>query len=66
LTGYIEKHLSSGLLEKEAGIEITPEKTHFYLCGNPKMVESVTDFLAKRNYNKHTSEQAGSLHVEEY
>ena len=66
LTGYIEKHLENRLLENIAGIEISPEKTHFYLCGNPKMVESVTNFLSTKNYNKHTSEQKGSLHVEEY
>lgn len=65
LTGYIEKHLEAGVLEN-CGIEINPEKTHFYLCGNPKMVESVSSFLAKHNYEKHCSEKKGSLHVEEY
>lgn len=66
LTGYIEKHLENGILEDKAGIEITPEKTHFYLCGNPKMVESVSSFLAKKNYSKHSTDKTGSLHVEEY
>ncbi len=66
LTGYIEKHLENRLLQDQAGIEISPEKTHFYLCGNPKMVESITNFLNKKNYKKHTSDQTGSLHVEEY
>ncbi len=65
LTGYIEKHLENGILES-VGIEINPEKTHFFLCGNPKMVESVSNFLAKYNYTKHCSSSAGSLHVEEY
>ncbi len=65
LTGYIEKHLEAGILEN-AGIEVDPTKTHFYLCGNPKMVESVTKFLEDHNYMKHCQEQCGSLHVEEY
>jgi ferredoxin--NADP+ reductase len=65
LTGYIEKHLDSGILE-EKGIIVDPEKTHFYLCGNPKMVESVCAFLEKRKYTKHTKKKMGSLHVEEY
>jgi ferredoxin--NADP+ reductase len=65
LTGYIEQHLDSGILE-EKGIIVDPEKTHFYLCGNPKMVTSVCAFLEKRNYTKHTKKKLGALHVEEY
>ncbi len=66
LTGYIEKHLDNKLLENEAGIEISPEKTHFFLCGNPKMVESVSSFLINKNYTKNCEDQPGSLHIEEY
>ncbi|MFA5511664.1 MAG: ferredoxin--NADP reductase [Candidatus Kapaibacterium sp.] len=65
-TGYIEKHLESGTLQNEAGIDIDPAKTHFFLCGNPKMIESVTKFLSKNKFTKHCEEQDGSLHVEEY
>ncbi len=63
LTGYIEKHLEDGVLPN-AGIEIDSCKTHFFLCGNPKMVDSVTSFLSKYNYMKNCKD--GSLHVEEY
>lgn len=66
LCGYIEKHLESGILQNDAGIELDPDKTHFYLCGNPKMVDSVTSFLAQHNYTKHSDENPGALHVEEY
>ncbi len=66
LRGYIEDHLKNRLLEEQAGIEINPEKTHFYLCGNPKMVESVSAFLKQFNYTRHTRNKPGSLHVEEY
>jgi ferredoxin--NADP+ reductase len=31
LTGYIEKHLEAGVLQ-DAGIEVDPAKTHFFLC----------------------------------
>ena len=65
LRGYIEEHLESGVLEK-AGIELNPDKTHFFLCGNPKMVESVSTFLTTKGYNKHTDNSPGALHVEEY
>jgi ferredoxin--NADP+ reductase len=65
LTGYIQNHLEDGILERIANIEVNPEKTHFFLCGNPKMVESVTEFLFKNNYRK-ACDNGGSLHVEEY
>ncbi len=66
LKGYIENHLNSNLLQSEAGIEIVPEKTHFYLCGNPNMVKCVSNFLYNRNYTRHTKEHPGALHIEEY
>ena len=65
LRGYIETHLDDGVLEKN-GIEVHPDKTHFYLCGNPKMVTSVTDFLLKHGYSKQSKKKAGALHIEEY
>ncbi|MGB9913613.1 MAG: ferredoxin--NADP reductase [Candidatus Kapaibacteriota bacterium] len=66
LRGYIEEHIQSGLLEREAGIEINPEKSHFFLCGNPKMVESVSAILKEKGYTRHTRAKPGSLHVEEW
>ncbi len=66
LRGYIEEHINYGLLEREVGIEINPEKTHFFLCGNPKMVANVSEILKKYNYTKHTKAKPGALHVEEW
>lgn len=66
LIGYIEEHLHNKLLEREVGIEINPDKTHFYLCGNPKMVASVSEFLKNFNYTRHTRNKPGALHVEEW
>ena len=65
LRGFIQDHLENKVLEN-VGIEISPDKTHFYLCGNPKMVECISDFLIKRNYTKHTRTNPGALHIEEY
>jgi ferredoxin--NADP+ reductase len=35
---YLQEMFEAGTLEKRAGIEITPEKTHVFLCGNPAMI----------------------------
>jgi ferredoxin--NADP+ reductase len=63
---WIEEMLDKQILEDEAGIAIDPNKTHFFLCGNPKMVENVSGWLFKKGYTKHTRREPGALHVEEF
>ena len=63
---WIEEMLDADILKKEAGIDIDPSKTHFFLCGNPKMVENVSGWLLEREYTKHTRKEPGALHIEEF
>ncbi len=63
---WIEEVLEEKTLQKKAGIEISPEKTHFFLCGNPNMIESVSAWLKEFGYTKHTRKVPGALHVEEF
>ncbi len=63
---WIEEMLEKNILKDKVGIEIDPAKTHFFLCGNPKMVENVSEWLLKKEYTKHTRKEAGSLHIEEF
>ena len=63
---WIEELLEKEILKEEGGIEINPDKTHFFLCGNPKMVKNVSAWLFERNYTKHTRKEPGALHVEEF
>lgn len=63
---WIEEIFKQGIMEKESGVVIDPSKTHFFLCGNPKMVENLTAFLSKSNYTRHARRSPGSLHIEEF
>ncbi len=63
---WIEEVLEQGLLNQQAGIAIDPEETHFFLCGNPKMVENVSKMLVGQGYTKHTRRDPGALHIEEF
>lgn len=63
---WIEEILENNILKNEAGIEIDSKKTHFFLCGNPKMVENVSEWLYKRGYTKHSRKEPGALHIEEF
>jgi ferredoxin--NADP+ reductase len=35
---YIQDLITSGQLEERLGQALDPERTHVYLCGNPKMI----------------------------
>jgi len=63
---WIEQMLDEDVLKNEAGIDIDPQKTHFFLCGNPKMVKNVSEWLFNKGYKKHTRKEPGALHVEEF
>ncbi len=63
---WIEEILDKEILEEKTGIVLDPDKTHFFLCGNPKMVENLTAFLTPLNYTRHTRRTPGSLHIEEF
>jgi ferredoxin--NADP+ reductase len=63
---WIENMLEEGVIERDTGIERDPAKTHIFLCGNPTMVENVSDFLFGFGYKRHSRKDPGSLHIEEY
>ncbi len=39
---YIQDLITSGQLEERLGAPLDPERTHVYLCGNPKMIGAPT------------------------
>ena len=63
---WIEEMLDAGVLNKEAGVTCDPNQTHFYLCGNPTMVENVSQWLMEHGYQKKTRKTEGTLFVEEF
>ena len=63
---WIEEMLNSGVLEQETGVAIDPDKTHFFLCGNPNMIKSVSGCLIEHGYQKKTRKTPGTLYVEEF
>ena len=63
---WIEEMLEQKILQNDANIVIDPNKTHFFLCGNPNMAAGISTWLGQYEYKKHSRKVAGSLHVEEF
>ncbi len=65
-SGYLQEILFSGEIERETGLELSPDNFHVYLCGNPGMIETVIERLSKRGFIRDRGHDIGTLHTEEY
>ena len=66
LRGRIPALLEAGELAKVAGVPLTPERSFFYLCGNPSMVKDTSEALKQLDYQKHSRRSAGHFSSENY
>jgi ferredoxin--NADP+ reductase len=64
--GRITGALRSGQLERLAEREITPERSHFMLCGNQAMIKEATDLLGERGLRRHLRHDPGHISSEKY
>lgn len=65
-TGMLQQLLMRPDIGDLCGMPIDPQHTHIFLCGNPVMVESVTQILTPRGYVLGNRQEFGSLHLEKY
>ncbi len=65
-TRWIEEIIADGLIEKKWGFKPTAENTHYFLCGNPKMIDSVTEIIYKEGFKLHKKKDPGQVHIEEF
>ena len=66
LTGYINQRWQEGAFTEVLGYRPTPEDTHIFLCGNPKMIEGMIEVLGVDGFVEHTKSQPGQIHLERY
>jgi ferredoxin--NADP+ reductase len=66
LGGRVTSAFSDGTLERAAGLAVDPAHTHVMLCGNPQMIEDMTNLLAMRGMRKHRVRTPGHITVEKY
>jgi ferredoxin--NADP+ reductase len=78
---YIQDLISSDAFATEIGVELDPERTHVFLCGNPSMIglpetvdgeerfpETVgaVQLLVERGFKLDRRNDPGNIHYEEY
>lgn len=66
LTGRVQQLIERVVVEEVAGIELEPDQSEVFLCGNPAMVEAVLGLLEQRGYVRSRGKNPGTVHVEEY
>ncbi len=78
---YIQNLISDDVLTAELGIDLDPESTHVFLCGNPSMIGlpeehegelrfpdtvGVVQLLVDRGFTLDQRRSPGNIHYEEY
>jgi ferredoxin--NADP+ reductase len=78
----LQDYLTSGDLERDAGLQLAPRNTHVFLCGNPGMIglpqhtsdggwqfpktQGMVELLAARGFTLDKPHWRGNIHVEQY
>ncbi|HLV19477.1 MAG TPA: ferredoxin--NADP reductase [Polyangiaceae bacterium] len=66
LQGRVTTTFADGRLEQAAGIELSPERSHLMLCGNPEMIGEMTAALEARGLHRHRQRRPGHYSIEKY
>lgn len=65
-SGRITQYFQSSILTERFDVALDPNQTSVFLCGNPAMIEDVSQILEPRGYTIYSTQNPGSLHTEEY
>ncbi len=78
---YLQSLITEDVFGNEFGVDLDPEHTHVFLCGNPAMIGlpetvdgeehwpetvGVVQLLVERGFTIHKRNQPGNIHFEEY
>lgn len=66
LTGRIPNLVEDGRLEEMAECKLRADNSSILLCGNPAMLDSMEELLAKRDMKRHRSKSPGQIVLERY
>jgi ferredoxin--NADP+ reductase len=64
--GFAQDLWKEGLVTQSWGFAPTPENSHVFLCGNPLMINAMTQLLDGEGFTVHRRHTPGQVHVEEF
>ena len=66
-TDWIQDMWKNGVVQEKWGTDISPENTHVFLCGNPKMTGDMTTLLEGEGFSEWSRKNPeGQIHVEKF
>lgn len=65
-TRFIQDMWAGNIITEAWGFKPTPDNTHIFLCGNPKMTSSMQELLEKEGFIAHSKKTPGQIHVEKW
>ena len=66
-SGYVQKLWKERVVHERWGMNITPGNTHVFICGNPDMINDMTEALEEEGFVKHKNRKhPGNIHLEKY
>lgn len=64
---FIQDMWKSGIMEKTWGFRPAPENTHIFLCGNPRMINDMTEALEIDGFSEWSKKNPeGQIHIEKF
>ena len=64
--GFAQDLWKQGVIDQAWGFKPTPTNSHTFLCGNPLMIEAMTEVLVKEGFTVHSKQTPGQIHIEEF
>lgn len=64
--GFAQDLWKAGLVRDLWACDPTPENSHVFLCGNPLMIEAMTELLVPDGFRIHRRHSPGEVHIEEF
>jgi ferredoxin--NADP+ reductase len=63
---FIQDIWKDDLADKKWGFKPSPDNTDVFLCGNPRMIDSMVEMLGEDGFKEHKRKDPGQVHVEEF
>lgn len=65
-TEFVQDMWTNKVIEQRCGFKPSPDNTHVFLCGNPKMIAAMKEVMGEDGFTVHSRKNPGQIHIEEF